>query len=275
MTQQAPTSALVVAHPDDEALWLSSTLATVERIVFAFGAVFGKPGRSLARQQAVAALPLGGIVDLQIPESGVDWKAYLACPALGPSGVAIAEPAVRARYDGNYATLLDGLRVALRGCREVYTHNPWGEYGHPEHIQVYRAVTALQDELGYTVWFSNYVGPTNWAFVRDLAGQLRWARRSVVTPDAARARALMQVYRQRGAWTWTSLHRWPEHEVLYAQPPAGSPEPRHSLSGEWLLDARTLRWWPPPWRGAWRLLDPREERRARELPRRATDGSPH
>jgi LmbE family N-acetylglucosaminyl deacetylase len=169
---------------------------------------------------------------------------------------------VRQRYEGNFARLLEGLRPVLVGCREVYTHNPWGEYGHAEHIQVYRAVTALQDELGYTVWFSNYVGPRNFTYVNSVAGHLSWTRRSVVAPDVVTARTLMRVYRGHRAWTWTSGHRWPEHEVMYAHPPGSSSEPRRPFSGEWLLDTQALRSWLTRWRRPWRLLDPVHQRRA-------------
>lgn len=254
MTLARSTNAVVVAHPDDEALWLSSVVASADRIVFGFGEVFDKPKESEARRRAVAALPLSGIVNLGIPESGAGWKSSQVGLELTPSGIRIFDAAARARYESNYAKLLEGLRASLAGCRDVYTHNPWGEYGHSEHIQVYGAVTALQDELGYTVWFSNYVGGRNWTFVRRLAERLSWARRSIVKPDVATARNLMRVYRRYGAWTYPSVHRWPAREVIYAQPPRSSPEIRHPLSGEWLLDVERLRWWPPPWRSAWRLL---------------------
>ena len=72
MSSRQALNAVVVAHPDDEALWLSSVVASAERIVFGFGAVVDRPGRSEARRRAVAALPLNGIVNLEIPESGVD-----------------------------------------------------------------------------------------------------------------------------------------------------------------------------------------------------------
>ena len=254
MSVQQPLSAVVVAHPDDEALWLSSVVASVERIVFGFGDVWDKPQRSEGRRKAVAALPLRGIVNLAIGESGVKWQSYLAKPQLTPWGVRILEPAVRERYQSNHAQLLEGLRPALAGCTDVYTHNPWGEYGHAEHIQVYSAVTALQEELGFTVWFSNYVGPRNWIFVRGLAQRLNWAQRRVVKPDIVTARALMRVYRHHGAWTWNSGHRWPAQEIMYSQPPRSSADGLHLLSGEWLLDVGRLRWWPAPWRSPWRRL---------------------
>jgi LmbE family N-acetylglucosaminyl deacetylase len=246
-------SAVVVAHPDDEAIWLSSVVASADRIVFGFGDVFDKPRQSEARRRAVAALPLRGIVNLEIPESGAGWKSSQI--QLTPADIRIFDAAARARYESNYAKLLEGLRAPLTGCRDVYTHNPWGEYGHSEHIQVYRAVTALQDELGYTVWFSNYVGGRNWAFVRKLAERVTWARRSIVRPDVATARKLMRVYRRFGAWTFSTARRWPAHEVMYAQPPRNSSEIRRPLSGEWLLDVERLKWWTPPWRSAWRCLN--------------------
>ncbi len=260
MTLALSTNAVVVAHPDDEALWLSSVLASADRIVFGFGDVFDDPRKSEARRRAVAALPLSGIVNLGIPESGAGWKSSQVRPELS-EGIRIVDASARARYESNYTKLLEGLRASLAGCRDVYTHNPWGEYGHSEHIQVYRAVTALQDEIGYTIWFSNYVAGRNWTFVRRLAERLSWARRSIVTPDVATARKLMRVYRRYGAWTSATIRRWPAREVLYAQPPSNSSEIRHSLSGEWLLDVERLGWWSPPWRSPWRRLsDAREPR---------------
>jgi LmbE family N-acetylglucosaminyl deacetylase len=266
MSSRQALNALVVAHPDDEALWLSSAVASAQRIVFGFGAVFDRPRRSEARRRAVAALPMNGIVSLEIPESGVDWKSYQGQPELTPLGIRIAESSVRERYESNYARLHDGLRASLGGCADVYTHNPWGEYGHPEHIQVYRAVTALQEELGYKVWFSNYASARNLTFVRGLAERLSWTQRAMVRPDLVTARALMAIYRQHGAWTYPLAHRWPEQEVMYAQPPRSSADLRHPFTSEWLLDLTRLRWWSPPWRDPRRYLKPLHERRDHALP---------
>jgi LmbE family N-acetylglucosaminyl deacetylase len=245
---------VVVAHPDDEALWLSSVVTSAHRVVFAFGDVFNEPQKSEARRRAVGALPLSGIVNLGIPESGAGWKSTQIEPGLTLSEIRIFDAAARARYESNYEQLLEGLRSSLAGCRDVYTHNPWGEYGHSEHIQVYSAVSALQEELGYTVWFSNYVDGRNWTFVTRLAASLNWAQRSVVTPDVATSRKLMRVYQRYGAWTYKTIRRWPSQEVLYAQPPMNSSEIRHPFAGEWLLDVERMRWWSPPWRSARRYL---------------------
>ncbi len=221
-------------------------------IVFCFGDLFERPKMSAARRQAVAALPLTGLVDLALPESGGGFAVDWGHPQLTATGIAISDTAARERYDTNYARLVTALRPVLAGCGAVYTHNPWGEYGHAEHIQVYRAVAALQDELGYTIWFSNYAGPVSWPLAQQLAGQPIRTESHAVRPDTGTARRLMRIYRRHGAWTWTRAHLWPAEEMLYAQPAdRGGWQP---LSDEWLLDVIGLRWWPPLPRKARRRL---------------------
>lgn len=248
------STAIVVAHPDDETLWLSSALALAGRTVLCFGAIFGKPEESDARRQAVAALPLTGLIDLAIPESGAGFLLEPPVPELTPTGIRIGKPEARARYEANFARLIEALRPALTGVRDVYTHNPWGEYGHPEHIQVHRAVAALQGELGYTIWFSNYVSPASWQLAEHLAGKVLCAERRIMQPDRRTARRLMRIYYERGAWTWSRAHRWPAEETLFSFPPPGDPAPRRPLGGEWLWDVSRLRWWSAPWRSARRRL---------------------
>ena len=148
-------SAVVAAHPDDEILWLSSAMQAARPC---------RPVLWRALRQAGkggCAPPGGGRSAAAQPRQPRDpRKRHAAAGGLAPSGDDTdrhghCRRRARQRYDDNFNTLLAELRPVLAGCADVYTHNPWGEYGHPEHIQVYRAVTALQAELGFTVWFSN------------------------------------------------------------------------------------------------------------------------
>jgi len=251
---QRGATAVVVAHPDDEVLWLSGLVAPADRVVFCFGDPFARPKIAAARRRAVAALPLPNLVDLKMPESGARFITDWSRLRLTPFGIEITDVAARARYEANYPKMLEALRPVLDGCRAVYTHNPWGEYGHTEHIQVHRAVVALQAELGYTIWYSNYVSAQSWPLARDVGRQPCWTARRAISPDLATARRLARVYRRHGAWTASWFHRWPAEETLYAQAPAENGEARHPLSGEWLLDIAGLEWWAP-WRIARRQLD--------------------
>ncbi|HYP64213.1 MAG TPA: PIG-L family deacetylase [Acidocella sp.] len=234
--------AVVVAHPDDEALWLSSALVAAQRVVFCFGDQFGDAGqKSAARRRAVAALDLPGLVSLELVESGTRKQVDWAHTHFTAAGIKISDPAGQARYEANFAALLDGLRPLLAGCTEVYTHNPWGEYGHPEHVQVYRAVAALQAELGYKIWFSNYVSRLSWRLARHAGAEPCWADRVQTRPNGTLARRLFFTYLRHGAWTWPLAHRWPKREFFFSQP-ANSAEWR-PLTGERLLDVQRLRLW--------------------------------
>ena len=248
------SAAVVVAHPDDEALWLSSVVGSAGRIVFCFGAPFGRPEKARARRRAIAALPLPHIVDLAIPESGARTDFDWARPTPTPAGIALLDAAAAQRYEANFASLVEGLRAPLAGITQVFTHNPWGEYGHAEHIQVHRAVVLLQRELGFTIGFSNYVGEASWPLARQIAPKPCWSERRVSPTDRSLARRLRRVYRRHGAWTWSIAHRWPTRETLYSQPPPDRGGPRYPFSGETLLEVSRLRWWSPPWRAARRPL---------------------
>lgn len=245
-------SVIVVAHPDDEILWLSSVMERADPVVLCFGAPYGRPEKAENRARAVAHLDLPRLQNLALPESGakmlVDWQA----PQLIATGIKTTDLEAQGRYDDNFLVLLEKLRPILAGASDVYTHNPWGEYGHTEHIQVYRAVKALQAELRFTVWFSNYVSSQTRAFARQLGQGPLWQDKSSLPTDPKIARRLKKIYQTYQAWTWSDWHKWPEKETLYAQP-YGATEGWHTLQGEILYNAWGLRLWRPVWTAKWRM----------------------
>ena len=141
-----------MAHPDDEVLWASSILARVEQAVICFGDVGSDPAISAGRRRAMAAFPLPNVTSLAIPEAEVFGAAAWPRPAEAPYGLEVrrypgAMPGFSPdRYRENFTELQRQLRQRLAGRRAVVTHAPWGEYGHEEHVQVFRAVLALQPD---------------------------------------------------------------------------------------------------------------------------------
>ena len=148
-------SALVVAHPDDEILWFSSVVKNVGHIFFCFLEVEGDPECSQGRRHALRNLPLKQISALDIKEAGVFGLANWKSPKPTVAGLELRHTDGGLRredvYERNYYELCERLREVLKGYRNVITHNPWGEYGHEEHVQVYRAVKRVQAQLGFDV----------------------------------------------------------------------------------------------------------------------------
>lgn len=200
-------AALVVAHPDDEALWFSSVLGGVEQVVICFMDVPSRPDWSEGRRKSSASFPMDNAVFLGLTESEVfdcaDWKK----PFLTEYGMEVfrrkgCSPCFSVRrYRENRIELEKRLRDRLRGSRNVITHNPWGEYGHEEHVQVFLTIRKLQSELGFALWFSNYCSNRSHnLMLRHINGfGSGYVTREV---DLGRGRELMELYRKNNCWTW-------------------------------------------------------------------------
>lgn len=216
--------AIVAAHPDDEVLWASSILAEAERIVICFGEVAFKPELSEGRRRAIAAFPLKQVNWLEIPESSVYKSAAWPLPAESPYGLAIQQRQhsmrgySEARYQENFARLREMLTRDLAGCRNVVTHNPWGEYGHEEHVQVFRAVESLQHELGFKLWVSCYCSNRSVALMQKYLSRLGTPTPPLLTDKALGAR-LEALYTETNCWTFADNYVWPDREVFYPWEP--------------------------------------------------------
>ena len=197
-------SRLVVAHPDDEVLWFSSVLDRVERVVSCFEACEDYPRLGPGRRAVVAEYPLPNLTSLGLPEPCsvhlVDWShpefddVGLRLNAAGATADRIA------RYRASYDALRAALTETLRGTTTVFTHNPWGEYGHPDHVQLARVIESLQPELGFRVFYSGYVAhrtmPLAAAVLPRLGGWFELPTQSeLVAPIEA-------LYRKHDCWTW-------------------------------------------------------------------------
>lgn len=189
-------SAIVVAHPDDEILWFGSLVCKVNRIVMCFGANPQFPKRALQRRQVVEDYPFRGIEFLDIPEPVEDWT-------------------VESRGNRSQrGRLLDQLRRSLGGIRTVFTHNPWGEYGHRHHRSVHAVMGLLARELEIEVFVSGYASVGALAQCSDV---LRHgvARELASTTDRDVIRKIQSLYVENSCWTWQRTWNWPDREHFY------------------------------------------------------------
>lgn len=207
-------SIIVAAHPDDENLWFSSILSRVDQIVLCFLPVPSEPNWTRGRRMSLSSYPLKNMSCLELTESGVFWGADWSRPVPTEYGLQITEQGLSDRvYVENYAILKSRLRERLRGCRNVFTHNPWGEYGHVEHVQVYCAVKALQQEMDFNLWFPNYVSNKS---ANLMLRTLPFLDPEVVTvrTDRVLAARIADLYKANGCWTWYDDYQWGEEEAF-------------------------------------------------------------
>jgi LmbE family N-acetylglucosaminyl deacetylase len=145
---------------------------------------------------------------LGLSEAEVFDRAGWENPVTMPYGIEIAAPAgIRRNYEVNFERLVELLGRELKGCRNVVTHNPWGEYGHEEHVQVYHAVRHLKRACGFTLWYSNYC--SNRSFPLMLRAVSGFDAEYVTLPTNTRlAHELKKIYRGNACWTWYDDYKW-------------------------------------------------------------------
>ena len=197
-------SCVVVAHPDDEILWFSSILDRVSHATWCFEDCEDYPELGPGRRAVLRAYPLPQVRSLGLPEPCsvhlVDWSQ----PAFSAYGLRLnAAAATESRIEGyrmSFAAIRSALATQLRGTSAVFTHNPWGEYGHADHVQVARVVHSLHAELGYRVFYSGYVAPRTMPLAAaELARFGNWFELPTQPALCERVQAL---YRTHGCWTW-------------------------------------------------------------------------
>jgi|CXWL01.1.fsa_nt_gi glycosyltransferase involved in cell wall biosynthesis len=198
-------SIIIIAHPDDEVLWFSSILDKVNQVVVCFLNHADFPHWRVGRQKSLTEYPIKNITCLNIDESGVFNGADWENPVATEYGIEIVGERIRPQwkdaYKSNYDELKQQLEKQLDGYRYVFTHNPWGEYGHEEHVQVHRVVKDLQAQMKFSLWYSNYV--SNKSFKLMVSHVERFCFESVAFRTNRDLTAdVMNLYKRNNCWTW-------------------------------------------------------------------------
>ncbi|MDX2413174.1 MAG: PIG-L family deacetylase [Woeseiaceae bacterium] len=215
----AEGSILVVAHPDDEILWFGSVVAEVAQIVICFRNDPAKPELASARDRVLAEHPFKDrIVCLGLDETGAFSHANWPRPEATKFGLRIVKARQIAKaYRLCYQQLEEQLAPMIRDATSVITHNPWGEYGHEEHVLVHRAVTSLAGSEQKDVWYSNHA--SSWS--EDLMRvYLDKSEHQIVgrDVDTGAMQNIADIYRTHGAWTWFEDYQWFGQEYFVRGP---------------------------------------------------------
>ncbi|NKB26519.1 MAG: hypothetical protein GKR99_02715 [Rhodobacteraceae bacterium] len=210
---------VIVAHPDDEILWFASALPRAAQVIIAFQDYARRPGLGARRAAAMAALPFP-VDALALAEAGTFDAVNWSDPILTDHGLAMNAPgqlgAVIDAYAANFRALTKALSARLNPGSRVFTHNPWGEYGHADHVQLYRVLEHLQPRIGFQMWVSGFVSRRTSALARRYAatpGPILRAR-----PDPDLADQVMRTYQSHDCWTWKEDWVWPMEEVFLPAP---------------------------------------------------------
>jgi len=205
---------LVVAHPDDEILWFSSILDQCRSVLVCFGtSAASKHFWDSGRAVVMKTYPLTKVEFLKLTQSEAFDAANWNRPKEADSGLRLRRR-TRPLYEKNAQELRRILEVKLKHESLVFTHNPWGEYGHEEHVQVFKILTQLKDKLGFDLFVNSYVSNRSVQLMSRYAHSFEG---SPVVREINRplAHKLKRLYLDNDCWTWPPHYEWPEYETFY------------------------------------------------------------
>lgn len=205
-------SCLVVAHPDDEILWFSSIISQVDLVLICFLGNPSVPDRGAARKRVLDKYPLSNIecLNLDVP-MGRQWSTG---DNLIENAFGIELPSeAQLPYEKSYAQLYGLLSQRLVGYKNVFTHNPWGEYGHEMHAQLHQVIKEISSEANFHVWFSNYVSNKTLSLAQQYTFQTPIDPITLNT-DIALSDAVRALYVAEKCWTVSKHHNWKQNETF-------------------------------------------------------------
>lgn len=209
---------VVVAHPDDEVLWASSIIQGARKVIICFTkSPFSKKvtdGRNCFKGKSP-----DNFVFLDLPESR--WKKRSVYSFL--AGQMRLDPIDLAR---NELLIYQHLQNEIND-EFIFTHNPWGEYGHPEHIQVHRVVSSFcksrQKQLYVFGYYSNATFCSRRSFI--LKNQ---AIKTLCLPTNKDIYCnLRDMYISSHCWTWDPEYM-PPHSEFFSRFELGSKTARNA-----------------------------------------------
>jgi glycosyltransferase involved in cell wall biosynthesis len=208
-------SVMVIAHPDDEVLWFSSILDKVDGIIVCFLGIKNEPEKRTERQNSLSEHPFHNkILNLGLDQSGTFYGIDWGNPVVTDYGLEVSDKNYPDRvYRENYLLLKKYLEDKLYRYSNVFTHNPWGEYGHNEHVQVYRVLKELQNSMKFTLWFSNYYSNKASTLMSQYM-PIADVEYVTFTTNRELADKIKQVYQNNNCWTWYDTWEWPVEEAF-------------------------------------------------------------
>ena len=173
---------MVMAHPDDEIIFgwpmLVDRLATS---ILICSNDADNPDRQWCRHRSEALMELAE--SLNIPAHSLGYSSeFYKLPT----------------RDEQLKEMMDDVTANLDpNADAIFTHNPWGEYGHLDHIVIHMAVQSI----GKPVIFTDIFIPSNWMNLK-FAPKTGFSSLCHAVNDLTFYQYCQSFYLKHNVWTW-------------------------------------------------------------------------
>ncbi len=205
--------ALIVAHPDDEIIFASSLIKNAKKIIIIFSDYINNKIITNGRKNIQKNFPLKNTIFFNIPQAKetkkkINWYKVIE-NEYGIEGEKEFED-----YRKNFINMKVRLIDELYGIDFLYTHSPWGEYGHPEHIQVFKAVMYVSQVIKSEVKVFGYFSSNNFPYLIEKQNLLT-KKPEIRKTNIPLFMEIRNLYFNNNCWTWYNKYLVPSEEYFY------------------------------------------------------------
>lgn len=202
---------IVVAHPDDEILWASSILLNAEKVIICFSDSEDNEKKSEGRKNIQKNYPLKNTIFLNISEAKKS-KKKVVYEKTYESKYGIEGFKDNVTYQKNYHILFDKLSKLLNYNETIFTHSPWGEYGHVEHIQINKILNDLSIEYKFELFYFGYFNSITYKYMLNkLPKKVKVEKYKINLNIFYQIREL---YIKNNCWTWNIFYELPKYDFF-------------------------------------------------------------
>ncbi len=170
------------AHPDDEVIFGFPLLGRVKKIICCSSDI-DNPLRKWCRDRKLALMEIGRVTGAEIVCLDYSSDFYK----------------LNSR-DGSLNHFCEEVKRNLGGEEIIFTHNPWGEYGHLDHILVHHIARlskkplVFSDTAIFANWFTTDPMATKYLNIKPIGS----FNNDLYFYDKYKA-----IYDKYGCWTWS------------------------------------------------------------------------
>lgn len=170
---------MLIAHPDDEVIFGWPMLKEVKKIICC-SSDLNNPVRTWCKDRKKALQEVGNIVGAEVICLDYNSEFYRA----------------DAR-NGDLWKMTSEIMSLLQSVELIYTHNPWGEYGHLDHVLVHQIARASGKQLIYSDMCieAGWLPCIPWQRLQSLVGSY--------TNDISFYERCKEIYLKYNYWTWS------------------------------------------------------------------------
>jgi len=209
--------AVVVAHPDDEILFASSIIDKATKIFVCFSDIPGESAINIrqtkGRKNVQKLYPIDNITFLDLPQASNKNALKNNWDKVVENQYGVEGGRNEQEYKQNFQKLFKILSIELVDFKKVYTHNPWGEYGHVEHIQIHRCMTKLKEIIGFEMFIFGYLSRDTIKMANLKLRNL--GKLSLKKNNKELFYKIKNLYIDEKCWTWSDYHTPPDYEIFY------------------------------------------------------------